>query len=90
MLEHALEACRDTRGLGPRASRCMLPEMGRQDKHVADGKLTVTDGRELEQLHFILRDFAVLLQVSQIKVRSRSDQGQIKGRSRVRFSLFET
>ena len=49
------------------------------DKHVADGKLTVTDGRELEQLHFILRDFAVLLQVSQIKVRSRSDQGQIKG-----------
>ena len=52
------------------------------DKHVADGKLTVTDGRELEQLHFILRDFAVLLQVSQIKVRSRSDQGQIKGRSR--------
>ena len=45
------------------------------DKHVADGKLTVTDGRELEQLHFILRDFAVLLQVSQIKVRSRADQG---------------
>ena len=34
------------------------------EKHVADGKLTVSDGRELEQLHFILRDFAVLLQVS--------------------------
>ena len=33
------------------------------EKHVADGKLTVSDGRELEQLHFILRDFAVLLQV---------------------------
>ena len=33
------------------------------DKHVAGGKLTVTDGRELEELHFILRDFAVLLQV---------------------------
>ena len=33
------------------------------DKHVAGSKLTVTDGRELEQLHFILRDFAVLLQV---------------------------
>ena len=34
------------------------------EKHVADGKLTVSDGRELEQLHFILRDFVVLLQVS--------------------------
>ena len=34
------------------------------EKHVANGKLTVSDGRELEQLHFILRDFAVLLQVS--------------------------
>ena len=33
------------------------------DKHVADGKLTVMDGRELEQLHFILRDFSALLQV---------------------------
>ena len=35
------------------------------DKHVAGSKLTVTDGRELEQLHFILRDFAVLLQVGE-------------------------